>query len=113
MPANLPPADYVCIAVSDTGTGMTPEVLARAFEPFFTTKEIGKGTGLGLSMVYGTVQQMGGAVDIESSPGQGTTVRLVLPATMMAPADAAVIDQAELPAAPHAARGARPALCRG
>ena len=101
LPADLPPADYIGIAVSDTGTGMTPAVLARAFEPFFTTKEIGKGTGLGLSMVYSATQQMGGAVDIESAPGQGTTVRLVLPAAATAPVSAALEAQIE-PAATRA-----------
>jgi signal transduction histidine kinase/CheY-like chemotaxis protein len=80
LPSNLPAGDYICIAVSDTGTGMTPQVLARAFEPFFTTKDVGKGSGLGLSMVYSSMGQMGGAVDIESEPGKGTTVRLLLPA---------------------------------
>ncbi len=70
---------YVMIAVKDAGTGMPPEVLARAVEPFFTTKEAGKGSGLGLSMVYGFAQQSAGQMRIETEPGQGTTVRLYLP----------------------------------
>ncbi|PMU12443.1 MULTISPECIES: PAS domain S-box protein [unclassified Pseudomonas] len=71
--------DYLMIAVSDNGTGMTPSVLAKAFDPFFTTKPIGQGTGLGLSMIYGFAQQSGGHVSLFSLPGQGTSVRLYLP----------------------------------
>ncbi|MBS0561645.1 MAG: response regulator, partial [Proteobacteria bacterium] len=71
--------DYVEFSVADQGTGMTPEVLARAFEPFFTTKPVGQGTGLGLSQAYGFARQSGGFVRIESTPGRGTTVRLLIP----------------------------------
>ncbi len=73
------PGHYVLLSVSDTGTGMTPEVVARAFDPFFTTKSIGKGTGLGLSMIYGFARQSGGQVRIASQPDRGARVCLYLP----------------------------------
>ena len=78
----LPPGDYVEIAVVDTGFGMSEETLQKAFEPFFTTKDVGEGSGLGLSMVYGFVQQSGGAVALESELGKGTAVKILLPAAM-------------------------------
>jgi PAS domain S-box-containing protein len=71
---------YVVIAVSDTGVGMTPELIEKAFDPFFTTKPLGQGTGLGLSMVYGFARQSNGQVRIHSAPGQGTSVKIYLPA---------------------------------
>jgi CheY-like chemotaxis protein len=74
------PGHYVCIEVSDNGIGMDSATLARVFEPFFTTKRSGLGTGLGMAMAYGFVKQSGGAIDIRSSVGQGTTVSLWLPA---------------------------------
>ncbi len=77
---DLVPGQYISVCVTDTGTGMTPEVAARAFDPFFTTKPLGQGTGLGLSMIYGFVRQSGGQVHIDSEPGKGTTMRVYFPA---------------------------------
>lgn len=76
-----PKGSFVQIAVSDNGSGMPDDVLASAFEPFFSTKKTGKGSGLGLSMVYGFVKQSGGDIDIESQPGKGTVVTLILPSS--------------------------------
>jgi CheY-like chemotaxis protein len=76
---DLEPGDYVVVGVSDTGTGMPPDVVAKAIDPFFTTKPVGEGTGLGLSMIYGFVKQSGGHLRIYSEVGQGTTVKLYLP----------------------------------
>ncbi|WKB53512.1 response regulator [Eleftheria terrae] len=85
-PEEPEPGDYVSLTVSDTGSGMSDEVLAKAFEPFFTTKEVGKGSGLGLAQVYGFAKQSGGGVRIETEPGRGTSVHVYMP---RAPASAA------------------------
>jgi PAS domain S-box-containing protein len=79
QPVDLPPGSYVQLSVTDSGTGMTPEVKAHLFEPFFTTKDREKGTGLGLATVYGILRQSGGDVRVESAPGQGTCFEIYLP----------------------------------
>jgi CheY-like chemotaxis protein len=82
----VPPGEYVEIAVADTGAGMAPEIAAKAFEPFFSTKAAGSGTGLGLSQVYGFVRQSGGHVTIDSARGRGTTVRMYFRRSLEQPA---------------------------
>ncbi len=77
--ADLRPGPYVCISVTDTGSGMSPDTVTKAFDPFFTTKPMGQGTGLGLSMIYGFARQSEGHAEISSALGKGTTVRLYLP----------------------------------
>jgi CheY-like chemotaxis protein len=78
-PFDVSPGEYLVLGVSDTGCGMAPDVRARAIEPFFTTKADGRGTGLGLSQCYGFARQSGGGMEIDSVPGKGTTVRVLLP----------------------------------
>ena len=80
-PEEPPAGEYVVVSVTDTGSGMAKEVLAKAFEPFFTTKEIGKGSGLGLSQALGFAKQSGGGMRIESRVGEGTSVKVYLPRT--------------------------------
>jgi PAS domain S-box-containing protein len=98
----LSPGDYICIAVTDTGVGMSAEVVARAFDPFFTTKPIGQGTGLGLSMIYGFARQSNGHVTIDSKIGRGTSVKLYLPRH---DGDTAAQHVSAVKAAEHAATG--------
>ena len=83
----IPPGRYAVLAVHDTGVGIPVELQARVFEPFFTTKPTGEGTGLGLSMVYGLVRQSGGFMSLDSAPGRGTRIEILLPAESTAPAD--------------------------
>ena len=96
-PIHLKAGEYVTLTVTDTGVGMTPQVLAKVFEPFFTTKPIGKGTGLGLSMVYGYMRQANGAVQILSEPGKGTCIQLYMPCHV---GDEAILAVAQNTAAP-------------
>ena len=100
---DLPPGQYVSLCVSDTGTGMTPEVIAKAFDPFFTTKPLGQGTGLGLSMIYGFVRQSDGQVRIYSEVGQGSLVCLYLPRHLGEAEEAEM--PVELSTAPRAGAG--------
>jgi PAS domain S-box-containing protein len=90
--AGVPDGEYVQLVITDTGTGMTKEVLDHLFEPFFTTKEPGKGTGLGLSIVYGIVQDRGGYVRAESEPGRGTSFRVLLPRAQPEPTSPPVVE---------------------
>ena len=100
---DLPPGQYVSLCVSDSGAGMTPDVIAKAFDPFFTTKPIGMGTGLGLSMIYGFARQSGGQVRIYSEVGQGAMVCIYLPRHL---GEAAAAELApELVDAPRAEEG--------
>jgi CheY-like chemotaxis protein len=99
----LQAGDHVVISVSDNGSGMTPDVLARAFDPFFTTKPLGQGTGLGLSMVYGFASQSRGHVHIVSEAGRGTLVQLMLPRHLAGPTEAP--ERAAAEAAPDAGTG--------
>jgi len=103
-PEEPPAGEYVAISVTDTGSGMTKDVLAKAFEPFFTTKEIGKGSGLGLSQVLGFAKQSGGGMRIESRVGEGTSVRVYLPRSAVT--DVLEVVSVSVDAAQHQRKGA-------
>lgn len=104
LPEDVPGGQYVLLAISDTGSGMTPEVLERAFEPYFTTKPEGEGTGLGLAMAYGFVKQSGGHMRIYSEHGHGTTVKVYLPRST------APLVEVEAPPSPQATGGSETIL---
>jgi len=104
---DLAPGEWICLEVSDTGTGMTEEVQQHLFEPFFTTKPVGEGTGLGLAQVYGIVRQHGGAVDVETEIGKGTTFRLYLPACGQSADESVDEEQTVSPTAVPRGRGER------
>ncbi len=87
-PHRLAPGNYICLSISDTGSGMDEETLRRAVEPFYTTKGIGRGTGLGLSIVDGLAEQLGGRLTLESQPGVGTTANIWIPAVPRTPESA-------------------------
>ena len=107
---DLEAGEYVVLAVEDSGTGISPEVLARVLEPFFTTKEVGKGTGLGLSMAYGFAKQSGGTLRINSEPGRGTRVELWLPRSLSTPATESPPEWVEPAARVGRTRGAQAEL---
>jgi two-component system cell cycle sensor histidine kinase/response regulator CckA len=98
----IPSAEYVMVEITDSGAGIAPEILDKIFEPFFTTKEVGKGTGLGLSMVYGFVKQSGGYILCDSTLGEGTRFRILLPRHLVTAqeAAAATAELAPVPKAP-------------
>ena len=99
---DMPPGQYVAVCVTDTGTGMPPDVAARAFDPFYTTKPPGKGTGLGLSMIYGFAKQSGGQVRIYSEVGHGTTVKIYLPRHRGAAGETEAVEPREVAPRAHA-----------
>jgi two-component system cell cycle sensor histidine kinase/response regulator CckA len=100
----MPQGDYVLVEVSDSGTGIPPDIIDHIFEPFFSTKEVGKGTGLGLSTVYGIVKQTGGFIFPHSTVGNGTTFRIFLPRHIPAAGEPATSAASEQGAAPRAGK---------